>query len=198
MAVNTAIFLISFDDFIGRVPVSEEMDSNELTPFIDTVQRAYLPKLICPALYQEIITEKLQGYFTPANETLVDDYIKDYLVHKTWSKFVLHTNFKHTPSGFVVFRGDEWGESIDDKGRAELIQDSRSTALYFEQSMVGFLDSNADDYPNFKTCQCKSARSFSQQIRITSVDGNGRTTRTEKRNEGANIERIQGAEETPD
>lgn len=95
------------------------------------------------------------------------------------------------------FRADDWGESLTDKHRSELIKDQEETANFYELELVSFLDNNEDDYPLYDECKCKTKRPFSQQVKITAINGNGRVTRTEKQKGSIDIERLKGSQQTP-
>jgi hypothetical protein len=128
-----------------------------------------LRDILKPEFYDEIVSQ-YPSSFTTDNQTLYNDYIKDYLAWLTYFKYLKFANLDATPTGIREF-SDENSTVASDIKMYSLEKNVLATADNYKYSMINFLkESQSNDdtkYPLWED-DCKEYMSFA----ITSVDKN--------------------------
>lgn len=143
--------LISQDDFINRVNLSDEVFERYITPHISVVQDRYIKHTICEKLYNELIEEIDSGYVSEANQTLWDDYIKPYHVYQTYARYLINANAKSTPAGMIRNTGENY-EHLSKEALYNLIKQAEEDALGYKHDLIQFLESNTATYILYDCC----------------------------------------------
>jgi hypothetical protein len=166
MACRT--LFISQQDFKDRVDLSENVLSKYIVPGIALVQDRYIKKILCKDFYDELIGQIEAGNLTTANETLVDDHVKNAMVYRSYARYLASANVFSTPSGFRRFREDN-SEGAEAADMAALMNQANSDANYYERELYEFLNNNLDDYPTYRDeCQCSKQNSITS-FKISSI-----------------------------
>jgi hypothetical protein len=129
-----------------------------------------LRDILGPEFYSEIETQYNADTLTSDNETLYEDYLKDYLAWQTNFKYLKFANLDHTPIGVREFSDDNSTVASDIKmysyEKNVLIE-----ANNYKNRLINFLNesqaNDADKYPLWED-NCKEQFGFA----ISSVDKN--------------------------
>jgi hypothetical protein len=156
MAVST--YILSIEDFQNRADITVNIQTAKLKGYIGVIQEQFAVKILCQALYDQMLVEIAASTLTTANTALLP-YLKDYLIYKTYSRYLLNANAMSTPGGIRV-QSDATSEPASDKYVAELMRQSDNDANFYQDKLVNFLDINYLDYPLWKdtVCDCNKIR----------------------------------------
>lgn len=153
----TTIYLISTTDFQRRANVSQNINTNRLKESIGIVQEMYGKKLLCVDLYDEIISEYPDS-LSVANTALLP-YIQDFLIYKSYSRYLETANVLMTPAGART-QIDDTSSIVSDEQMKILIRQADNDANYYQDQLINFLIKNEDTYTLWKDsiCNCNDNR----------------------------------------
>lgn len=99
-----------------------------------------LKTLLGPEFYEEIETQydPVSDTFTSANDTLYEDYIKDFLAWETYKNYLAFAQSDSTPSGVRQFR-EEHSDILSDVKLSALEHNVAEKANYYANQMINFL-----------------------------------------------------------
>jgi len=151
-------YILSIEDFTNRADITVNIKTDKLKGYIGVVQEKFAVKILCQALYDQLLTEIAAGTLTTANTALLP-FLKDYLIYKTYSRYLLNAPILSTPGGLRV-QVDATSEPASDKLIAEIMRQSDGDANFYQDLLVNFLDCNVDDYPLWEgtVCDCNKNR----------------------------------------
>lgn len=151
-------YILSIEDFTNRADITINIQTAKLKTYIGVVQEQFAVKILCQALYDQLLTEIAAGTLTTENTALLP-FLKDYLIYKTYSRYLLNANAMSTPGGIRV-QVDATSEPASDKFISELMRQSDGDANFYQDLLVNFLDCNVNDYPLWKdtVCDCNKSR----------------------------------------
>lgn len=156
MAVIT--YILSISDFTNRADITVNIQTAKLKTYIGVIQEQFAIKILCKALYDQLLVEIAADTLTVANTALLP-FVKDYLIYKTYARYLLNANAISTPGGIRV-QSEATSEPASDKFVAELIRQSNNDANFYQDTLVDFLDCNVADYPLWADtiCDCNRNR----------------------------------------
>ena len=168
MAITT--YILDISDFTNRADITVNIQTAKLKGYIGVIQEQFAVKIQCQALYDQILTEIAASTLTTANTALLP-YLKDYLIYKTYSRYLLNANVMSTPGGLRV-QTDATSDPASDKQVAEIMRQSDNDANFYQDKLVNFLDCNSSDYPLWEDtiCDCSQSRTSKGGV-FTKVGG---------------------------
>jgi len=124
-----------------RTNIANNVHDNTLTPHMRQVHLKRLTRILGKALYDEIVDQVTNETLTSANNTLLEDYLKDLTA---WLVATQYHKTGHLRSG--------------EKGVNKEGEHQDSLALYYiavssfdtwKEDMLNFIDKNIADYPSY-------------------------------------------------
>lgn len=172
----TSTYLIDIDDFKRRADISQNLDTNKLKASIGITQEKYIVKILCQNLYNEIIGE-FPDSLSAANTALLP-FIEDFLIYKTYTRYLKGSNLLATPSGMRV-QTDTTSTVATDDQMTEVIREAHSDANFYQDKLVNFLIKNEDDYPLWKAsiCNCGTSKRPVNANRFSTIGKKASRTR---------------------
>lgn len=145
-------YILSVEDFKNVADISPNVNTERLKQYLGVTQEKYAVKILCRELYNELLDEIENKTLSPANEALLP-YLKDYLIRKTWYRYIQSINLLSTPAGLRTLNS-----TTDNVATPEQMQPVANLALsdanFYQDELVGFLKCNADDYPLWRDSIC--------------------------------------------
>lgn len=182
--MSCRFIFITPDDYKNRVDISNNVNPRYVIPYAALAQDKSLKGILCNDLYAELEEQSINNTLTDANQTLIDDYIKPFLVFKTYERYLAYANYKSTPAGIASTKGEDY-ELASDAAISMMIRQASDDAKYYENNLRLFLDDNKDTYPLWRdNCQCEKERTGS--FSITSVGG--KYNKKDRRNKNSRSE----------
>ncbi len=153
MAVST--YIVTAQDFIARADISQGLQTQKLQAQIASTQEIYGIKILCRAFYAEVIAV-VAGTTVNAEITTLIPIIKDFLVQKTYERYLVAANVLMTPAG-ARSQISTVSEASSDKQVAEVMALAKNDSNFYQDQLVNFLRLNQDDYPTWKASRCGCA-----------------------------------------
>jgi len=153
MAVST--YILDISDFTDRADITANIQTQKLKTYLGVIQEQYALKILCKALYDQLLVEIAADTLTDANTALLP-FVKDYLIYKTYARYLLNANAMSTPAGIRV-QVDATSDPASDKFVAELMRQAGNDANFYQDQLADFLDCNSTDYPLWEDtiCDCR-------------------------------------------
>jgi hypothetical protein len=127
-----------------------------------------LEDILGQQFYAEIETQYDEETLTADNDTLYEDYIKDYLAWRTYFHYLKFANIEATPSGIREF-SEENSTLVNDVKMYSLEKNVLEKVNRYKYRLINFLklqqSNDSTKYPLWRD-SCKEEMSFA----ITSVD----------------------------
>ncbi len=146
---------INRTDLVRNSIIDGNVDTNKFIYFISLAQTIHIQNYLGTDLYEEIqgfiIAGTLTEALNPNHYKLVNDYIKDALIYWAFNEFLPFAGINITNAG--IFSQQPENATALDKNRVDfLIQKTRTTAEYFTNRLVDYLQDNASTlFPKYYT-----------------------------------------------
>lgn len=127
-----------------------------------------LKDILGPEFYSEIVTQYDEETFTQDNDTLYENYIKDYLAWQTYFHYLKFSQSDSTPTGIRQF-SDENSTVLEDVKLWAHEKNINSVVTRFKNQLINYLRiEQSKDSTKFQLWEnkCKTEYSFG----ITSID----------------------------
>lgn len=174
MAVST--YIITIEDFKSRADISENILTSKIQSQIAPTQEQFGIKILCREFYAEVLAV-VAGTTTSAAITALLPYLKDFLVYKTYARYLVGAPIMMTATGQRT-QIDTTSDLAPDKLISEQIALARNDANFYQDTLVNFLTLNVDDYPTWEAslCGCSDRRSKNNN-QFSIVGGNKKETK---------------------
>lgn len=145
--------IISQEYLIAKSVISSNTDFKFLTPVIEWVQDLKLRPLLGTDLFNLIIAQTTPvSSLTPANQTLLDDYILKFMLFYILSDSVITMRYKYTNIGLVTRDAAGQGAQTPSVSEAQNVMDFyKNKAEDYGQLMVEYIRANPTLYPAYYT-----------------------------------------------
>ena len=143
------LLLITIDDIKKLTAVSGNVDVDKILPFIKAAQDIHLQPLLGTALFEKLKTDAAAGLLAGDYETLVDDFIKPFLVQYALVDFLPFNAYEITNAGIQKPQSDN-ATAIDKDELNNLINIARNNGQFYGRRMLDFLCSNSSTLPEYK------------------------------------------------
>jgi hypothetical protein len=146
MSLN--ILFITRDDLVKRTPFGGNIQPEKLIPHVKTAQDKHMLPILGTVLFeylqQQIAANTVSGVYV----TLLDDYIKDCLVHYTAVEALPFLSYTFANSGIVR----NVGETSNAPTKVEidfLLDKELQSAQFYAQRLRDYLISNTTQIPQY-------------------------------------------------
>ena len=149
MAVST--YIITTADFTSRADLSQNIITQKIQAQIGPVQEQFGIKILCRDFYAEVLAS-ISGVEVAAITTLLP-YLKDFLVYKTYARYLVGSPVMMTPAGPRT-QIDTTSALASDKQISEIIALANQDANFYQDTLVNFLTLYQNDYPTWRDSIC--------------------------------------------
>jgi len=157
------ILFISRNDIIKRAPIGGNIDPEKLVPFIKTAQDKYLWVILGSALYFYLQDEIVAGTLAPPYTELVEEYIKDCLVHYSVVEALPFLAYTISNAGIFKLTDPAQANTPDKRDVDFLLQKELQTAQFYAERLVTHLIANNNSYPQYNSTTGKSDNIYPDQ-----------------------------------
>lgn len=142
--MRTPITLVTKPEFQIYKPLSNYAEDSAWQIPMRNVQESMLRPFLGDTIYFAIES----GVYSAPIETLLETYVKPWLIFQTWAEMMKASNIFHTNSGIKKFTA-EFGQQPEAKLLELQARDAQTDALRYYTSMERFLKDNQTDYPDW-------------------------------------------------
>lgn len=142
--------LIQTEDLKRFSSLSGNIDADKLIQWVKIAQDVHLTNYLGTDLINRLKAGVTAGDLT-ANETvLINDYIKDMLIHWSLTEILGHVAYTISNNG-VYKRVNENGEVVDKSELDSLIERHRQIAQSYSRRFVDYIQYNSNLFPEYNT-----------------------------------------------
>lgn len=150
------IAFITQKDFNRITGLSPQSDFGWLGNSLDEMQLLKLKPCIGEAFYNELETQIDTNTLTPANEYLLDTYMRRYIAHQVYADCVRLIHIRAMQKG-VMINKDETSDPASEGSIVQFQRTEQNKADEFLIAMQRFLRENKTDYPLYES-DCGSGK----------------------------------------
>jgi hypothetical protein len=172
MAVST--YIISTADFISRADLSQNIITQKIQAQIAPTQEKFgRSKILCWDFYNEVL-DVVSGAETSAVITTLLPYLKDFLVYKTYARYLRNANVLLTPAGGRI-SSDTTSVAASREDMSDLIDQALEDANSYQDTLVNFLTLYQNDYPTWRDSICGCGDRRTKKNNQFSIIGSNKT-----------------------
>lgn len=147
--------------------LSQNIDERKFKMSLKEAQE-HLRAVLGPEFYEQIETQ-FPSSFSTDNQTLYDDYLKDFLAWQTFAEFIQFSQLDSTATGFREHKDDN-SDIAQDVKFWSLSKNVRTKANNYRNKIVGFLSlAQERDSTKYSLFTCKPTDTFA--FGISSISG---------------------------
>lgn len=144
--------LISRTDLVKNTIVDGNVDTNKFVQFIRIAQEIHIQNYLGTSLLEAIQNMIVAGTLTeednPDYYNLVNDYVKDMLIHYAMVDYIPFASYQIQNKG--VFKSTSENGEIPEKVEVDyLIEKHRNFAQFFTRRFIDYICNNMSKFPEY-------------------------------------------------
>ena len=144
--------LISRTDLVKNTIIDGNVDTNKFVQFIRIAQEIhiqnYLGTSLLEAIQGMIISGTLNKNDNPDYHFLVEEYVKDMLIHYAMVDYIPFASYQIQNKG--VFKATSENGEIPEKAEIDyLVERHRNFAQFFTRRFLDYMCNNSSKYPEY-------------------------------------------------
>lgn len=140
------LLLVSPEKIKDFTQVNSNVSEEILLPEVLVAQQIGLQTLLGTKFYQYILNVVQTSSYSPAEKTLIDDYIQPYLLFRAYYE-VLPAIFMRVMNKTIVVGNTEQGSAISTKDLTYLRNIAMERYQFYSQRLMDYIINNQGDYP---------------------------------------------------
>tara|TARA_R100001244_G_scaffold56079_1_gene47873 strand:+ start:2429 stop:2974 length:546 start_codon:yes stop_codon:yes gene_type:complete len=124
--------------------IDDNVDTQYITPVIDLVQKMYIRPILGTALYNELVTQITDDAVSVNNVNLIENYIQDAMLYYVLSEGLPSFTYKIENKSVSTKTSDN-ATPVDNSIIQSEVARYKDRAEFFAQTLIDFLEANADD-----------------------------------------------------
>jgi len=146
MSLN--ILFITRDDLVKRTPFGGNIQPEKLVPHVKTAQDKHLLPILGTVLFEALQTKIQNNTVAGVYQTLLNDYIKDCLVHYSAVEALPFLSYTFANSG-VVRNVGETSQALSKTEIDFLLDKELQSAQFYAQRLRDYLISQTTSIPEY-------------------------------------------------
>jgi len=126
------------------------IDSDKLLPFINQAQDIHIQNYLGTDLYNKIQADIVAGTLTGNYLNLVNDYIKDMLLHWSMVEYLPYAGV-NIANGGIYTKNPENSTALTKEQVDSLIEKSRTTAQFYTNRFIDYMSFNNELFPEYNS-----------------------------------------------
>ena len=126
------------------------IDNDKLLPFINQAQDIHLQNYLGTDLYNKIQADIVAGTLTGNYLNLVNDYIKDMLLHWSMVEYLPYAGV-NIANGGIYTKNPENSTALTKEHVDSLIEKSRTTAQFYTNRFIDYMSFNNELFPEYNS-----------------------------------------------
>ncbi len=139
--MSKALFITRHDISVFTA-ANGNIDNDKLLPFINQAQDIHIQNYLGTDLYNKIQADIVASTLTGNYLTLVNDYIKDMLLHWSMVEYLPYAGV-NIANGGIYTKNPENSTALSKEQVDSLIERSRTTAQFYTNRFIDFMQNNA-------------------------------------------------------
>ena len=147
--MSKALFITRHDISVFTA-ANGSIDSDKLLPFINQAQDIHLQNYLGTDLYNKIQADIVAGTLTGNYLNLVNDYIKDMLLHWSMVEYLPYAGV-NIANGGIYTKNPENSTALTKEHVDSLIEKSRTTAQFYTNRFIDYMSFNNELFPEYNS-----------------------------------------------
>tara|TARA_R100000654_G_scaffold1692_9_gene6242 strand:- start:77 stop:577 length:501 start_codon:yes stop_codon:yes gene_type:complete len=143
---------ITLEELKRKSIIDGNLDTDKLIQFVEVAQDVYIQTQLGTKLYDQLQSEVINNNLTTANSTLLDNHIKKMLIWFSQAEYMKYAAFQISNGGVFKHRSEN-SDSATLEEINDLIASTKTTADFYTQRFLDFMDQNTESYPLYTAAQ---------------------------------------------
>ena len=142
--------LITINDIKRYSNLSGNLDEDKIIQFVKIAQDVHLQQFLGTDLLNRLEAGVIAGDLTANETSLINNYIKDMLIHWTLVEYLPHAAYDISNRG--LFKNtSETGETLSKNEVDFMIEKQRDTAENYTRRFIDYICNNSSTFPEYNT-----------------------------------------------
>ena len=147
--MSKALFITRHDISVFTA-ANGNIDNDKLLPFINQAQDIHIQNYLGTDLYNKIQADIVASTLTGNYLTLVNDYIKDMLLHWSMVEYLPYAGV-NIANGGIYTKNPENSTALTKEHIDSLIERSRTTAQFYTNRFIDYMSFNQTLFPEYNS-----------------------------------------------
>ena len=147
--MSKALF-ITRQDISVFTAANGNIDNDKLLPFINQAQDIHIQNYLGTDLYDKIQADIVASSLSGNYLTLVNDYIKDMLLHWSMVEYLPYAGV-NIANGGIYTKNPENSTALTKEHVDSLIERSRTTAQFYTNRFIDYMSFNNELFPEYSS-----------------------------------------------
>ena len=147
--MSKALFITRHDISVFTT-ANGNIDNDKLLPFINQAQDIHIQNYLGTDLYNKIQADIVASSLTGNYLTLVNDYIKDMLLHWSMVEYLPYAGV-NIANGGIYTKNPENSTALTKEHVDSLIERSRTTAQFYTNRFIDYMSFNQTLFPEYNS-----------------------------------------------
>ena len=147
--MSKALFITRHDISVFTA-ANGNIDNDKLLPFINQAQDIHIQNYLGTDLYNKIQADIVASSLTGNYLTLVNDYIKDMLLHWSMVEYLPYAGI-NIANGGIYTKNPENSTALTKEHVDSLIERSRTTAQFYTNRFIDYMSFNQTLFPEYNS-----------------------------------------------
>jgi len=147
--MSKALFITRHDISVFTA-ANGNIDNDKLLPFINQAQDIHLQNYLGTDLYNKIQADIVAGTLIGNYLNLVNDYIKDMLLHWSMVEYLPYAGV-NIANGGIYTKNPENSTALTKEHVDSLIEKSRTTAQFYTNRFIDYMSFNNELFPEYNS-----------------------------------------------
>ena len=147
--MSKALFITRHDISVFTA-ANGSIDNDKLLPFINQAQDIHLQNYLGTDLYNKIQADIVAGTLIGNYLNLVNDYIKDMLLHWSMVEYLPYAGV-NIANGGIYTKNPENSTALTKEHVDSLIEKSRTTAQFYTNRFIDYMSFNNELFPEYNS-----------------------------------------------
>lgn len=147
--MSKALFITRHDISVFTA-ANGNIDNDKLLPFINQAQDIHIQNYLGTDLYNKIQADIVASTLTGNYLTLVNDYIKDMLLHWSMVEYLPYAGV-NIANGGIYTKNPENSTALTKEHVDSLIERSRTTAQFYTNRFIDYMSFNQTLFPEYNS-----------------------------------------------
>jgi hypothetical protein len=143
---------ITLEELKRKSIIDGNVDTDKLIQFVEVAQDTYIQTQLGTALYDKLQSDVVASSLSGDYLTLVNTYLKPMLIWFSQSEYMKYAAFQISNGGVFKHRSEN-SDSASLEEINNLVHQTKTTADFYTQRFIGYMNSNSELYPEFTTNQ---------------------------------------------
>ncbi len=143
---------ITLEELKRKSIIDGNVDTDKLIQFVEVAQDTYIQTQLGTALYNKLQSDVIASSLSGDYLTLVNTYLKPMLIWFSQSEYMKYAAFQISNGGVFKHRSEN-SDSASLEEINNLVHQAKTTADFYTQRFIDYMDSNSEMYPEFITNQ---------------------------------------------